>query len=98
MGPIVLASSLFLYPYLNTWVSTLILCQFTATIFGVVYVLFSLIPNISTHDRRTTFILQMLSLFSLMGARFAINVISYTALGVLVSGATICGSPLWIIH
>ncbi|CAG8950776.1 hypothetical protein HYFRA_00002990 [Hymenoscyphus fraxineus] len=86
MGPIVLGSSLVIFPFLNNRVSTVRLSQFTAAIFAIVYILFSLIPDVSTHDPQTTRVLQISALFSLMGIRFATNVIAYTSLGILLNG------------
>ena len=85
MGPIVLIATLLVYPRLNDKFSPLALWRSSAIVFAIVYMLFSILPVIAASSAGLGEWGQMGVLLFLMGFRFAMNVVAYTSMGVLVS-------------
>ena len=85
MGPVVVATALLLFPVLSRRFSVLLISETTCISFSIIYILFSLLPNVKFYSEQTPSSFQVLMLCILMGLRFATNVVSYTSLGIIVS-------------
>ena len=85
MGPVIFIAQLLLFPLICGHFSALGLWRTSAALFAVVYPIFSLLPQIGdSHHEGGHRRLQWFVLLMLLGIRFAVNVVAYTSVAILV--------------